>query len=666
MRRRLSVSAINVFMSLLPSRVVPYVVQPACQSVVRRRTPSANALQTTTTPENHADQRDKRSVWLRGNIARRLIATAASVLALVSPHAAALQVDAPPTPEQTMGAYQMLEGWIRDWSLPGEPAEVPFDLGGAHVVLRLGGDVIGRGTDVTTGRRALWNAARAAWMEAAGRLPVERDIFAERNARQLAATMLISLELAGPMTPMLANTMSDLLTEYDPGIHGVAVQIGTRTRAIFPGAMLAANDTPADALRKALIDLFDNDLDRLYGPALDFRSPREFRERDGAVFSRFRVTHLAQTSAGAAPVFLHRGGRIVELHHLTVAGLREWADGMASNLTLRAWPGSEPFGMAGTYNPITGESRPLVATPAEQALVALALRRYAATPGVSAVAADKARAFAYRLLTDLAEIVGNEPDPAGDAASAAMFMAAYFEGGRPPTDVEQATAELFASCSRTLRGAFRAETGFAADVPRAAYGAVAWALVRLARDGAGDLSTARTAVSAAFDSVGVDQLVTHMPWLGFAAIEADVVPSQRDAMLQMRTLVFDHQIASVDVDPLDRDFAGGIVFTRSRTPLPTWQTARPIAFIAAMIREPRLTTPEARGAELIRVLSSLRFLRQLTVDEAAGFMAKSPARAAWGVRSALWDQRMPPDATSLSLMAVCESLRAIYAMSQDP
>ncbi len=584
---------------------------------------------------------------------------------LLAPHVALAQPDAPPTPEQAMAAYAQVEEWIRAWELPGEAPELDFDVGGASVMLRLNGELIGRGV-ADGGRRALWSAARAAWMEATGKLPIERDIVSQRNAQQLAADVLISLELAGPSIPMLADVMSELLQEYNPGIHGLAVQIGDRSRAIFPGAMLAFSDTPADALRKALLDLFDGNLDRLYGPALDFRSPRELRERDGAVFLRFRATHIAQTQPGGPPVFLHRGGRIVELHHLTVEGVREWADGMASHLVMRGWAGSEPFGMSGAYNPISGESRPLAAPPTEQALVALALRRYARLPGIQESASERARAFAYRILSDLAVIDRTETDPAGDAASAAMFILAYYEGGRPPFEVEQATAQLVASCGSAVRAAFAPETGFAADVPRAAYGPIAWALLRMAQDGLGSRTTAIAAINAAFDSVAIEQLVTHMPWLGFAAVEAgdDILRARAGALRDVRSLVYEHQIGAVDVGPLDRDFAGGIVFTRGQTPLPTWHSARPMAFLPAMLRESRLTPAEARSSELVRVLAGLRFLRQLTADDAATTMARTPPRARWGVRSALWDQRMPGDATALTLITVCETIRTIDVMTQ--
>ena len=111
-----------------------------------------------------------------------------------------------------------------------------------------------------------------------------------------------------------------------------------------------------------------------------------------------------------------------------------------------------------------------------------------------------------------------------------------------------------------------------------------------------------------------------------------------------------------------RDLAGAIVFTKAaagQRAMPTWQAARPLAFIATMLGDPRLTDDAEVAAELSRLLQSLRFLRQLTASEADGHMYRSPDRAVGGVRASLFDQRMPPEATSLTLIAVCETIRSL-------
>ena len=97
--------------------------------------------------------------------------------------------------------------------------------------------------------------------------------------------------------------------------------------------------------------------------------------------------------------------------------------------------------------------------------------------------------------------------------------------------------------------------------------------------------------------------------------------------------------------------------------MPTWQGARPLAFLASMMGDERLTSGgllsgEVPG-EIARLLDSIRFLRQLAAGEPEGHMYKDPERAAWGVRKSLWDQMMEPGATAMTLIAVCETLRSV-------
>jgi hypothetical protein len=108
----------------------------------------------------------------------------------------------------------------------------------------------------------------------------------------------------------------------------------------------------------------------------------------------------------------------------------------------------------------------------------------------------------------------------------------------------------------------------------------------------------------------------------------------------------------------------GIVFTASRNPLPTWHSARPIAFMATMLGDDRLTGGDEFARELNQLLGSLRFLRQLSAGEAEGHMYRSPRRAMWGVRASVWDQRMPPEATALTLLTVCETVRSLQAVRE--
>jgi hypothetical protein len=106
------------------------------------------------------------------------------------------------------------------------------------------------------------------------------------------------------------------------------------------------------------------------------------------------------------------------------------------------------------------------------------------------------------------------------------------------------------------------------------------------------------------------------------------------------------------------DLIGGIVFTTSANPLPTAQSVRPVLALARMGRDRRVTTEAEWVKELSRLLSGVRFLRQLAVDESAGY-ACPEGRGLWGVRGSLWDQRQPAEATALTLWAVCEVLDGV-------
>ena len=93
--------------------------------------------------------------------------------------------------------------------------------------------------------------------------------------------------------------------------------------------------------------------------------------------------------------------------------------------------------------------------------------------------------------------------------------------------------------------------------------------------------------------------------------------------------------------PDSPDLLGGIVFTAARNPLPTWQAARPVAFAATMLADPRLTPPAQVSEQTAALMRSLRFLMQLTADDAGLHMFRDRERALGGVREAPWNQRMP-------------------------
>jgi hypothetical protein len=129
----------------------------------------------------------------------------------------------------------------------------------------------------------------------------------------------------------------------------------------------------------------------------------------------------------------------------------------------------------------------------------------------------------------------------------------------------------------------------------------------------------------------------------------------------MRDLVWKFQMTDEDAGAEGPDLVGGIVFTSSSELLPTSQSLRPLAFLATMMGDARLTDASERPMQVAKMLRSLRFVRQLAMDEAACHAAANPSMALYGVRAAAWDMRQSPEATSLALLTVCNALESLAA-----
>ncbi len=581
---------------------------------------------------------------------------------------------APPSPRETMDAYSVVRGWVDAGEAPGAAPEGGLPRsGGASVVLMRGGRVVGRGQAMSAPGdapgRAVWAAAREAITEAMRHAPSAADI--DRPV------VTISIELAGAPVPLSdAELISPAMT-LAPGLDGVAVRRGQTLRAAFPGTILRRNTDAGRAIGAIAAEMT--------GDVEDALAPAQTLVGKGMTLYRFRVSHVAEPGPGAAAVFVHRGGRVVDVGELTTRGLAVFAEGLAGHLEARRWPGVERFGLLGMFDPIAGRHEAMVEAPTAQAVAALALARVARTPGVDPAVGVRARRAARGVLADLAvvedaerlapldpgsgEQVSPPPPTAWDgAASAAACVVALGELGAQAVAVDPELSALRDRTLRRLDRAFTSDDGFADDVGDGARGLVAYGVVRAHTVFThGDGALARAAVGAAYRDTPSNMLVGQMPWLGWADIELSHAQGRAvaasDLLRGMRATVWEHQLTHADVGADDQDLIGGIVFTRGRTPLPTWHSARPLALIATMLGQARLTPGWARGGEapgeMLRLLDSVRFLRQLAAGEASGHRYARPGRAMWGVRQAPWDQRMGTDACSLTLLTVCETLRSM-------
>lgn len=559
-------------------------------------------------------------------------------------------------------AYNRVDAWVRAWAIPQGPQVVdPEGTAGACVTLRLSGRVLGRSEVVSDKGDALWSAARRAWIEANESFPVEHDALRARRVEELSPRVTIDVQFAGSLTPVLIEDEDSIAYHVSPGLEGIAVRSGERTIAVFPGTMMSTNTQATEALRSALAGL-----------GLPSRPLREqIRAADLKIY-RFGVRHLAQPASGAPPQFLYRGSRIIGPAEVTGPALREAARKIAAHLISHDWPGEEPHGMTGDYLPISDGYEPIVAPPIDQSACVLALVAYATTPGLLPRDGARAERFAIEILEKLTKVAPDEQDPLADPLSAAMFIAARRavianEPERlpvlPPEFVQRAREVILATFDASADPPAWIDTA-----PSSGRGLLAFALAMIALEDAALTPIAESSVRQVFSETAPARLIAEMPWLYWAetALHAKgtSLPSGV-ALAELRATAIEHVLHESALDSMGADLVGGVVFARSRQPLPTWNTLRPLATLASMLRDERLTPREEAAAQFAAIRPMLRFTMQLMIDEPLTHMFRDPQRSVGGVRPALWRQRAELQASALALLAICEALRSTEAIAAE-
>lgn len=583
-----------------------------------------------------------------------------------------------PTSAETFQVYQTLESWLRTNSIPERtsPREQraidPRNCTGAAVVLRLSGTVIGRAEVISENRTAVWEAATEAWKAAYPRLidGIPNDALYEDRLRDRLARMTIDLQLSGSLVPLTAETYSGAAILVNPGRQGVAARVGERFSAVFPSAILtfqstaeASFDPSERALRIAVtrLGLLPVDL-------------AVIRRSDPVTLYRFDVVHLAQIKPGLPPSFLVRGGRLVSDAAVNTANLKQAADSAAEYLIQLEWPGEEPLGMLGDYRASANRFDPYISGPREQAMAAFALARYGASGSTAPARSAHASSFAAHVLDELTRVVGEEVDPRMDPAALASWVMAWAQIESMGAVIEPLKRDHLA---RYASGAVEHLLGEQAtqSLERLGPGALAlraYALARASDALEGDFAErardlARSEVRRLFREVPAAQLISAMPWLGWAEIHlasnAERIPSDI-ALRELRETVWDFQVDAISAGVEDADFVGGIVFARGSTQLPTWQSLRAVALMTSMLGDERLTDQDELFRQITPLIRSLRFLMQLSVSDAEGHMYPAPSRAIGGLRLSTWDQTVSVDATSLGLLVLVEMLDALAKRSE--
>lgn len=347
-----------------------------------------------------------------------------------------------------------LSDWVAAWKVPAEKPEGMVVTPAATVTLRLLGEVVGRGQDSTGDDSTLWRATERALAEASKRLPFDNDALSDVRRAEAARTMSISIEVADTLVPLRAETYDDIDAVVPVGISGVAGRLGERVEFAFPAGMLSGTGGPGESAAGIVGRLLR---DPAKGIRIDERAQPKAVAELGVKLYRFDVQHVFKATPSDPGRFLYRGGRVVEVGSLNAAGLREFADGVATHLITRRWPGKERFGVRGAFDPVRGLHEPDIAPPPEQALVALALRGHGALG--EAEPYKSSRLAADAVVVDLGLVTEREEAPWESVRGAALLLAALSDGAKGGAsrldnpEFAEAAAALNAveKCAATIR-----------------------------------------------------------------------------------------------------------------------------------------------------------------------------------------------------------------------
>lgn len=645
----------------------PIMNQPACQSKGHHATSAPIAgIRGILGPSPQAGGAARvglGGLWRAGHTARRARAPwwCAGLLAALAPALAGAQNAPAPAPAAAMGqpaasppdasgslaAFSAVREWASAAQTPDQPPAGLIAVPAAAVTLHYLGEPIGRGVDATGDATTVWKAARLAIAEAVRKLPVAKDALEETRRKELARQMTLTVELAGTLVPLREATYDEIDDSVSPGVYGLAARSGKSLKVAFPLATVSTGTLPGQTAAALVGEVLG---DPARGLRVDPEAqPAKVAARDGVTLYRFGVSQVGQIAPGDQGTFLTRGGHAVLLSDVTAANLKTMAGGLAAHLMMRQAPVEAgkpgPFaGFRGVYFPVRNRYEPETAPAAEQALIAAALAGWAGREKTDV-------SFRAQVSKVLAGFFAKDTrvDPTKDARAAMLALYALGEARAGGLAVpEGAGAALRLGAAKT-----------AEDESLAGLLALALSTSPADRAQAERIADALYAPNA---KGATPDLANHAPWIVLAERElgGGAVRDQAVAPLRaFREKVYSYVLGPGEAGEEGEDLVGGVVFPGSRPPLPTAQSLRVISALAMLLADPKVTPDDSFQRELIRLMPCLRFARQLCADEWAAPIYREPGRAKWGVRAALWDPRMPGEASALGLITVRETLGAL-------
>lgn len=556
-----------------------------------------------------------------------------------------------------IASWRSARDWIDSGAVPeGVNSDARPETWSAVAILRLDRRVVGVGE--ATGTSALSQAVAQAITDARTRWNSAKNP-AELDWKRLT----LEIELGSPPEPLVGTSYAQAGSEVEPALEGIAVRRGTEWRVAHPATLQALN--AAGAPEQTLLSL-------VMQHGLPAREYADIPASERVGLYRFTAHRFVQPTLDEEGVEVYRGTRVEPMPTPATAAqrARAAADGIArwfakSIVSPTGGGGQtaalESVGLRGDYQPATDADTTLGAAPAEQALAAYALAKYANIAAIDGVARDAANTTSRKILEGLARVSEIEPDPLADPKAVGWIILAANELGKNSL-VELPAASLVANASSLLRAEPPKEATALDLAIRAA------ALAALATDPSHGID--RKALAASVDQLWTQtqrgQMIGVLDWLLLADMTIGELPESHIAVARAaRVAIARAQVgtegspAPIGARPTPRDVVGGFSLSGVGGRGVSAQSARPGHALALMLGEPKLTPLGEQFRARQMQIALVRFLRQLVYDDVASYLAPTPNRTLGALRTAPWNNDVAVAGNAMALLCLSESASAL-------